>query len=242
MSIIKTKRMKILTILFICIASSTFGQGENFEKYAVALSEITTYADNKGFMEEVLLKEDVKVNWESKNGYTFTTELEYIEIFAYKILHQKSDNYVISVYQDPKGTAINFYIFDLSIKNDTLKLNKIVGGGDRCNNGVDMDKIKIQNEVINYNLHITPEEVLTWFEKNKSNGCLECCFALANYDYNVSTKKTTFKYIRLIKENINPNSKIIKVYNDFTEKRNLKSSLTLNEKELKQFLESLQEN
>ena len=70
--------MKILTILFICIASSTFGQGENFEKYAVALSEMTTYADNKGFMEEVLLKEDVKVNWQSKNGYTFTTELEYI--------------------------------------------------------------------------------------------------------------------------------------------------------------------
>ena len=40
--IIKTKRMKILTLLFICISSATYGQEKDFEKYAIALSEITT--------------------------------------------------------------------------------------------------------------------------------------------------------------------------------------------------------
>ncbi len=237
------KIFKIITLLFICITTSSYGQEEDFEKYAIALSEITTFADNKGFMEEVLLKDDdTKVKWESKKGYKITRELEYIDIFAYKILHQKNDNYIISVYQDPEGDAINFYIFDLSVNKNTLKLNKIIGGGDRCNNGVDISKIKIQNKVINYTLNITPEEVLTWFEKNKTYGCLKCCFALANYDYNISTKKSTFKYIRLIKENINANSRFMNVYNEFTNKRHLKLSLTLNKKELKQFLESLPEN
>tara|TARA_B110000977_G_C10921065_1_gene433116 strand:+ start:72 stop:422 length:351 start_codon:yes stop_codon:yes gene_type:complete len=105
LAIIKTKPMRILkivTLLFICITFSIYGQEEDFEKYATALSKITTYADNKGFMEEVLPKDDdVKVNWESKEGYTFTTGLEYIEIFAYKILYHKNGNYVISVYQEP---------------------------------------------------------------------------------------------------------------------------------------------
>ncbi|MET6989181.1 hypothetical protein [Sediminicola arcticus] len=235
------KIFKLITLLFICTASSIYGQEEDFEKYANALCKITTFADNKGFIEEVTLKDDdTQVKWERKNGYIFTTELDYIEIFAFKILYKKNDNYVVYVYQDPEGTAINYYIFDLTVKNNTVKLNKIIGGGDRCNNGVDIDEIKIEGEIITYAVHITPEEILTWFEKNKTFGCLECCFALATYDYNISTKKNTFKYIRLIKENININSKVLKVYNDFTEKRELKLSLTLNEKELKQFLKALE--
>ena len=236
------KIFKIIILLFICSTSSIYGQGEDFEKYAIALIKITAFADNKGFMEEVSLKDDdTKVKWERKKGYSFTIELENIEIFAYKILYKKNDNYIVSVFQDHEGTAIYFYIFDLSVKNDTLKLNKVIGGGDRCNNGVDIDEIKIEDEIINYTLHITPEEILTWFEKNKIYGCFQCCFALANYDYNISTQKNTFKYIRLIKENIDTNSKFIKVYNDFTEKRDLKLSLTLNESELKQFLNVLHE-
>ncbi len=235
------KKLKLTTLLFLIINSLIYSQEENLKKYASALSDITTYADNKGFMEEISLKDsNKKIKWKVNKNYNYTTELEYIEVFAYKIIYKEKNNYIVSVYQANDGNEINSYIFDLIIKDDTIKLNKIISGGNRCNNSVKPDKIKFENNVINYTIHITGEEFLTWFKRNKTYGCFSCCFGLATYDYDISSKKNTLKYIRLIKENIDPNSKVFKVYNKFIKKRDLKLSLTLNKRQLKKFLKALQ--
>lgn len=187
------------------------------------------------------IKEDEKILWnEGNSGYIYTESISSIDLFAYKILDKKENKLIVHVFQDPKGTTVNSYIFKLLIFNDHLILDNIIEGGDRCQSSVVMDEIEIKNNVLSYSSYITPYKLMSWFEQEdldyKFADCMYCCIGFANYSYSFETNKKEFESILIIEEYLDDDSIIKKTYDKFVKSRDLKLSLRLDSNELKEFI------
>lgn len=158
-----TTNKKILTITLAFVPIFLIAQNNTFSKYGVALSRITTFADNPGFMEKVKINENesMGIEWVAdEDSFYYTEDIDGIILFGYKVFHQKENNYIIGVYYDSEGSATYSYIFDVTTNNNQLELNAIITGGDRCHNAVNLDEIKIEDDIISFTSFFTPHKLI----------------------------------------------------------------------------------
>jgi hypothetical protein len=241
-------KIKFLFIITsILIVQISYSQNSDFTKYAIALSEITTFADNKGFKEEVNINNSSKdIKWISgEDGYNYTENLDAIIVFGYKILYASDDNLILGVYYDSEGTATYSYLFNVTISDTKLKLNEVIAGGDRCHNAVILDKLNVDKDVMSFSTLITPNKLISWFSESSKvlnlDDCMVCCLGFANFKYDFEKQFKKFESVRIIEEALQENSLIKKTYLDFVKEEPLKLSLLLNEDELKDFIKAFQE-
>jgi hypothetical protein len=236
-----SKLKNLLIIVFILIVNISQSQNFDLSKHAIALSEITTFADNPGFKSEVIIKSpDNNVKWADEEGYIYTEDLEYINLFAYKVLYNSNNNIIVAVFYDSEGTATYSYIFDLTVSETSLKLNKTIGGGDRCHGAISINEIEVENEIMSYRSLITPKKFMNWFSNSDEalefDDCMICCMGFADFKYDLNNHIKHFEGIQIIKENVQEYPLIKKTYDNFVKDRPLKLSLFLNEEELKDFI------
>ena len=243
---IKTKFLVIIALVL--FFQNSYSQKTDFSKYAIAMSEITTFADNPGFKNEVALENSSKeIKWATgEDGYSYTQDIEYIRVFGYKVLFESNNNLIIGVYYDSEGTAIYSYLFNVTATENKLVLNQVIGGGDRCHNAVILDEVEIENNVLSYSTLITPFKLMTWFSKpdkeTSFDDCMFCCLGFANFKYDLIKQTLEFESIRVIQETLQEGTAIKKTYDDFVKERPMKLSLLLNKEELKEFIKACLKN
>ena len=235
----------IASILFVQIANS---QKTDFSKYAIAMSEITTFADTQGFKEEVILENSSKdIKWVTgEDGYNYTQDIDNIKIFGYKVLYESNNNLITGVYYDSEGTATYSYLFNMTTTDNKLVLNQVIGGGDRCHNAVILDEVEIENNVMSFSTLITSNKLMNWFSKTDEemsfDNCMVCCLGFANFKYDLIKKTKEFESIRVIQESLQEGTAIKRTYDDFVQERPLKHSLLLNQEELNGFIKACLKN
>ncbi len=236
----------ILALVFTLVLNLGTAQDLNFHNYAVGLSELVTYAENPGFKNTIHIENTGQVlNWqEGEDGYYFTDEIEYIQVFGYKVLYQSGDSFVVSVISDFEGTAVLTYILKVVTTKNSLVLKEIIGGGDRCHNAVLLDKIKVENEVLSYQTLITPDGFVNLFNtprnKERFPNCMTCCMGFVTYSYNIKTGRKSFDKVMIIKEHLPGIESFIKTYDVFVKAEPIKQSLTLNQTEAKAFISAIE--
>ena len=185
-------KIKFLWILLsILFAQKAYPQKSDFSQYAMALSEITTFAEYPGFKDKVSSENSEKeMNWETgDDGYIYTQDIEDIRLFGYKVLFESDNHLTIGVYYDSDGSSISTYLIDMTTTDDTLILNQIIGGGDRCHNAVVFDMVEIEGNVMSFSTLITPNKLMTWFSQPDKDmtfdDCMVCCLGFANFNYDL---------------------------------------------------------
>lgn len=234
----------LLIVLLPVTIQSVYSQNIDFSKYAVALSEITTFADNPGFKEEIIIEKTTEViEWiKGEDDYNYTQDLKGIRVFGYKVLFKSNNNIILGVYYDSEGTATNSYIFKVTTTETKLKLNEIIAGGDRCHNAVILDEVQIKDNVMSFSTLITPNKLINWFSESNNDinfdDCMVCCIGFANFKYDFKKEIKEFESIRIIEERLQENTSLKTTYDEFVKEEPLKLSLLLNEKELNEFIKA----
>ena len=226
-------------MLFIQTACS---QKIDYAKYAAAMSELTTFADNPGFKNEVFIEDAVEaMEWIiGEDGYNYTQDLEYIRFFGYKVLYESNNNFIVAVYYDAEGTAVYSYLFNMTATSNKLVLNEVIAGGDRCHNAVQLDEVTMKNNIISFSTFVTPNKLINWYnqadEHNDFPDCMVCCIGFANFKYDLKRNKKEFESLMIIEEALEEGSIIKNTYDKFVKDRPLKLSLLLNEEDLQKFI------
>jgi hypothetical protein len=222
------------------------GQALSPDKYGVALSELTTFADSPGFMEEIEL-ENNNINWEkTEDGYYYSKDIRYTSIFTYKTIFSKDNTHIVNVYLSSTGTADLSYILRVKAFNNKLVLLDVIAGGDRCQKGINLDEVKIDNGVMYYSHFITPQHLMSWNKEKKKadsySNCMICCCGFANFHYDLLSNKKYFDNITLIKDAIEKDEFIRDAYNDFIRERDQKddSYLILGKQNLDVFINAVE--
>jgi hypothetical protein len=234
---------KMMLILLVVISNHFICNGQLLNPYihGVALSELTTFADSPGFKDEVIIeKGDSSIKWEvGEDGYVYTKDIEHTTVFAFKSIYSKEDIFIVTVYYSSTGSAELSYILKVQLTDEKLILKEVITGGDRCQEGADITRAKIENETLFYSHYITPQHLMSWYNNLNNNSyadCMICCCGFANYKYDLKNSKKVFQDILLPKEYLPNNESFQKAYNDFVANEDLKLSLSIKENELKEFI------
>lgn len=242
------KSNHLLTLVSILFFQASYCQSSDFSKYAIALSEITTFADNPGFKDEVILKSSSKdIEWVTgEDGYNYTVDIEFIRVFGYKVLFESDNNLIIGVYYDSEGSTTYTYLLYVTTTETKLVLNQVIGGGDRCHNAVLLEDVEVVNKQLIFSSLITPNKLMNWYsesdEATNFEDCLTCCIGFAKFKYDLMKKTLEFESITLIEEVLEEDTAVKKTYDEFVQERPLKLSLMLNQEELKQFISDCKDN
>lgn len=238
---------KILLLILIVLTFQVSGnsQDNDLSKYAIGLFELVTFADNPGFKDEVTIDDLYKeIEWfKDEDGYNYTKDIEYCDVFAYKVIHNNENDYIVGVYSDSEGTAQLSYLLRILTTENTIKLQDVIGGGDRCRNAVRLDEISLENDIISFSTLITPNNIMKSSGNKNFNSryddCMVCCCGFSNYTYDVKTSTTAFNSILIIGEYLTGNIGFRKAYEDSVKNKPINISLTLNERELTEFIKSV---
>lgn len=237
---------KIILILIVVVSNQIIcnGQSLNANIYGTALSELTEFADNQGFKNEIIIeKGDSSIKWvDGEDGYVYTKDIEYTVAFAFKTIYSKGDIFIVNVYKSSTGSADWSYILKVQLSDNKLILKEVITGGDRCQKGANINEVKIENGILFYSHYITPQHLMSWNNNLNNNGyadCMICCCGFANYKYVVKNSKRIFQDILIPKEYLPNNEAFQKAYNDFVKNKDLKLSLRLEEEEINQFIKTV---
>lgn len=152
---------------------------EGLEYEEGTISPIELYPDSSGY--DIDLGEDIFV----MRGV----------FFQYELLAQEGETFFVSTYECGGGTGIFSDIRVLKVDGNLIELVDDFAAGDRCNGG--LFDCTYEKGVIHYSTNITPEDLLIIGGGENSEDydiqldwCAMCCVGTANYEYNISTRKS----------------------------------------------------
>lgn len=235
---------KALAILLIAFGAQTasFAQMPDLTRYGEALAELTAYADKPGMRKEVKVSETSSgTHWAvGKENYTYTLGTGKYEVFAYKPLFQSGNEFIISVYADPKGTSEYFYLLRVQITDDTVKLDEVIDGGDRCQQGVRINDVSIANDTLTFSSYVTPRQIINWYSSEINThelpNCMDCCCGYATFTYDLKGHQKELKNVLILRNHLPEDEIFLKCFKEFSQDRGLEHGLVLSPEELKKFI------
>lgn len=207
-------------LMFILFSISVHSQTQEQKDIGFTLSMTTEF--EKGvtnlLKNEISLAKNPKdVKWFFKNNFCCSEGIEYISFFGYSEVHKISEeDKIYRILNSSTGSGTTTSLVRIKTLSNSRLSIEIIGGGDRCELGVNLDSIKILGNVIYFNQFITLDHLKEYDYKNKIfkgyATCMLCCIGEANYAYNLITSEKSLESISIP----------IKVIKNKTELNNLK--------------------
>ena len=211
-------------------------------RYGEALAELTSNLERPGMRKEAKVNEySLNTHWAAgKEDYTYSLGTAKYEVFAYKPLYRSGNDYILSIYADPKGISEYFYLFRVRISDDVVKLKEVIDGGDRCQQGVRINDVSIANDTLTFSSYVTPGQIIHWYSSDENvqafPGCLDCCCGYATLTYDLKNHQKELKNVLILKDHLPQDEIFQKCFKEFSKDRGLEHGLLLSPEELKSFI------
>ncbi len=217
-------------------------QAPDITRYGEALAELTASADRPGFKTEAKVNSNNSgAHWAvGKENFTYTLGTGKYELFAYKTMYHSGDEYIVSVYGDTKGTSEYFYLLRVRISDDTVTLEEVIEGGDRCQQGVRINDVSIENDTMTFSSYVTPGQIINWYSGDVNthaiSSCMDCCCGYATFTYALKDHQKELKNVMILKNHLPEDEIFQKCFKEFSKDSGLEHGLILTPEQLKRFI------